>query len=99
MTTTQDEIRNKFLATSYMNGTLTPEEATAMADFFAGIGGKMVEAIEPVLKAYHSRIETNVRNAVINEIVADLNANSPGIIWTRNTVVARIKALKIPLKR
>jgi len=92
-----DAIRNKFLASVYMNGTLTPEEASAMADFFAGVGGQMIEAMEPVLAAYHTRIEANVRNAVINEIIDDFN--STGIVWTRNSVVARLRSHKIDIRK
>ncbi len=94
MSISQDVIRNRFLASSYMNGTLTPEEASAMADFFAQIGDSMVEALEPVLKAYHARIESNLRIAVIDEIATDFIKNGNGIVWTRNSVLARINSHK-----
>lgn len=95
MTTTvsHDAIRNKFLATSYLNGTLYPEEAAAMADFFAEVGGVLVDKIEPVLKAYHQRIEDNVRNSTIEEIIADLNSAN-GMIFTRNSVIARLRSYR-----
>jgi hypothetical protein len=91
MSTVSDAARNKFIVMAQRDAKMTIDEAGDMAEFVVSLGASVLETLLPVLTTYKSRVAEIAREEVVKEIVADFSVNN-GIVWTRNSVLARIKA-------
>lgn len=88
-----DAIRNKFIVQAQHDANMTLEEAESLAEFFSSIGVSMLSRLTPILSEYKTRITETVRESLIDELIFDIQ-NTPGLVITRNTVVARLRAHK-----
>lgn len=91
MSTVSDASKNKFIVMAQRDAQMTLDEAGDMADFVVGLGGQVLETLLPVLNQYKIRVADTARESVIKEVLADFSVNN-GIVWTRNSVLARIRS-------
>lgn len=90
-TMAKDAIKNGFIVDAQRHTDMTLEEAEALGDFVSNIGSHVMASVMPAISDYRSRIARTIRAEVINEILQDFMVNN-GIVWTRNSVLARIRA-------
>jgi hypothetical protein len=91
VTTLSDASRHKFVVLAQRHADMTLEEADDMADFVVGLGARVLETLLPVLTSYKERVKDTARDEVVREIIEDFSVNN-GIMWTRNSVLSRIRS-------
>ena len=90
--TAADAIRNKFIVRAQKDAGMSLDEAHDLAEFISTLGDSVLQSIVPALNKYKERVAVVARDEVIKEILNDFSVAAHGIVWTRNSVLSRIRS-------